>query len=48
VKGNNHEYASIGGLPSLQKAAIELALGPDSKVIKEKRVSSNRCDQSLR
>jgi len=37
VKGNNHEYAPIGGLLALQKTAIELALGPDNKVLKEKR-----------
>lgn len=34
----DHEYAGIAGVPEFCNKAIELALGEDSEVIKEKRV----------
>lgn len=33
------EYLPIGGLGDFSKACAELALGPDSEVLKSKRVS---------
>lgn len=33
------EYLPIGGLADFSKSCAELALGPDSEVLKSKRVS---------
>lgn len=33
------EYLTIGGLGDFTKSCAELALGPDSEVLKSKRVS---------
>lgn len=37
IQNHNHEYAGIAGVPSLGKVAAELAFGPNSPVLKEKR-----------
>jgi aspartate aminotransferase len=37
IKGMDHEYAPIGGVPALSKVAQELALGSNAQEIKDKR-----------
>ena len=45
--GLDKEYAGIIGVPDFNSAAIKLALGEDSQVIKDKLVSEKYLEISL-
>eukprot|EP01101_Sappina_pedata_P004446 TRINITY_DN188_c0_g1_i1.p1 TRINITY_DN188_c0_g1~~TRINITY_DN188_c0_g1_i1.p1 ORF type:complete len:425 (+),score=200.61 TRINITY_DN188_c0_g1_i1:67-1341(+) len=42
IRGSDHEYGPITGVPAFNKVAAELVLGEDSIALKEKRVVSSQ------
>ncbi|XP_053961624.1 aspartate aminotransferase, mitochondrial-like [Anastrepha ludens] len=42
-KNMNHEYAPINGLAEFYNKSVELALGKDSEILKDKRNSTSQC-----